>query len=130
MTRQERVERYMEVLRKEEKVNSVQNYGILERLSDEELYDDAKIAECMQLIDKIDARMENNPNKYPEEIMQYVRQRIGLDKYDDSEDVRINLMTPNEVFEAVCEWKGLLGYADIIQRWIEQIYGIKLSGEI
>ena len=127
MTRQERIKRYMEILGNNERGNSTRNWNILDRLSDEELFDTAKIAECMDIIDKCDMRLENNPNKYPEDIMQYVRQRLGADQYDDSKDAEINGMSANEVFNHVCEWNGLIGYADTIKRWVEDIYKINLE---
>ena len=36
-------------------------------------------------------------------------------------------MSPNEVFEMVCECEGLCGYANIIKGWIADIYSIDLS---
>ena len=66
-------------------------------------------------------------NKYPENIMGYLRQRKGLEPDDTTRDNEINLMTPNEAFEEVLEWDGLIGYAYIIKRWIEDIYGIDLD---
>lgn len=46
-------------------------------------------------------RYENSPNKYSEEIMTYLRQRRGLDKYDISQDEEINKMDKSEVFNDV-----------------------------
>lgn len=66
-------------------------------------------------------------NKYPENIMRYLRQRKGLELNDTTCDDEINLMTPNEAFEEVLGWDGLIGYAYIIKRWIEDIYGIDLD---
>ena len=66
-------------------------------------------------------------NKYPENIMGYLRQRKGLEPDDTTRDNEINTLTPNEAFEEVLEWDGLIGYAYIIKRWIEDIYGIDLD---
>ena len=66
-------------------------------------------------------------NKYPEHIMEILRQRLGLDEDDTSRDDEINIYTPSEAFEEVCNWEGLLGYADTIKEWIEDIYGIDLD---
>lgn len=66
-------------------------------------------------------------NKYPENIMRYLRQRKGLELNDTTCDDEINLMTPNEAFEEVLEWDGLINYAYTIKRWIEDIYGINLD---
>jgi hypothetical protein len=70
-------------------------------------------------------------NKYPNYIMQKVRQNLGLeDEYDISKDEKINKMTPDEVWKRICEWKGLLGfYHEHIKHWIQDIYHIKLNKE-
>lgn len=67
----------------------------------------------------------NLENKYPDEIMEYVRQSLGLDEDDESKDYEINEMSANEVFNYVCNWNGLIGYADLIKSWIEDIYEIE-----
>lgn len=99
-------------------------------MSDEELYDNDKIAECLRIIDKYNERIESNTNKYPEEIMGYVRSRMGMDEYDDSKDDKINSMSPDDVFDMVCEWKGFSGYGKTFRSWIEDIYHIKLNSEV
>lgn len=125
MTREERVKRYMEILDKSERGNSSRNWSILDRLTDTELFDETKVMGCISIIDRCDMRLENNPNIYPEDIMMCVRQILGLDKYDDSRDAEINKMSANEVFEHVCNWNGLLGYADTIKSWVESIYKVE-----
>ena len=122
MTRQERVKRYMEILNNNDKGNNTINWSILDKLTDNELFDEAKVMECMSIIDRCDMRMENNPNKYPENIMRYVRQNLGVDEYDDSRDTEINGMTADEVFECVCNWNGLINYANTIKSWVNGIY--------
>lgn len=66
-------------------------------------------------------------NKYPEDIMEILRQRLGLEEDDTSRDSEINTYTPSEAFEEVCNWEGFLGYASTIKSWIEDIYGIDLD---
>ena len=61
-------------------------------------------------------------NKYPEYIMCYVRQRLGLQSDDTSEDDVINAMSESEVFSHVCNWHGIMGYSDTIMVWIKDIY--------
>lgn len=122
MTRQERVKRYMEILNNNDKSNNTVNWSILDKLTDNELFDEAKVMECMSIIDRHDMRMENNSNKYPENIMRYVRQNLGIDEYDDSCDAEINRMTADEVFECVCNWNGLINYASTIKSWVSGIY--------
>lgn len=96
-------------------------------MSDEELFDENKIYEKISIIQKHQIRIENNPNKYSESIMECVRQRLGLEKYDDSRDEEINHLSPDEVFDHVCNWNGLLGYATTIKSWVEDIYKLKLG---
>ena len=129
MKREERVKRYMEILNKNEKGNCVKNWEILDELSDDELFDDTKIEECIKLIAEINKRLENNINKYPDYIMEYVRQNLGLDKYDTSEDKDINEMSKSDIFEKVCNWNNLYWYSEYIKSWIKDIYGIDLDKE-
>jgi len=71
---------------------------------------------------------ENNNNKYSEEIIKYLRQREGLNKYDFSNDEEINKMSPNEAFDNVVGWNGLLGgYSNTIKSWVKEIYGVDLE---
>lgn len=64
---------------------------------------------------------------YPEYIMKKLRQRLGLEEDDTSRDTEINMYSPNEAFEGVLEWEGILGYAFYIKMWIEDIYKIDLD---
>ena len=130
MTRQERVSRYMEILSKYDEGNSSWNWGILDELSDEELFDENKVAEKINIIQKHRTRIENNSNKYSEDVMECVRQRWGLEKYDDSKDEEINQLSPDEVLEHVCNWNGLLGYAYTIKSWIKDIYKLDLNNMV
>lgn len=124
MERMERVKRYMEILNKYDEGNSSYNWDILDKLSDEDLYNEEKIMEKINIIQKHQERIENNLNRYPEEIMECVRQRWGLEKFDDSKDEEINQLSPDEVFDHVCNWNGLLGYASTIKSWIRDIFNI------
>lgn len=127
MTRQERVNKYMEILDKYDEGNSSWNWAILDELTDEELFDESIVAEKMNIIQRHQTRLENNPNKYSESIMECVRQRWGLEKYDDSKDGEINQLSPDEVLEHICNWNGLLGYAHTIKSWIKDIYKLDLD---
>lgn len=70
---------------------------------------------------------KNSENKYPEYIMQDLRQRRGLEPDDTSEDKDINTLSPNEAFYEVCQWDGLLGYDSTIKNWIKDIYKVDLD---
>lgn len=48
-------------------------------------------------------------NKYPDYIMENVRQNLGLEKDDTSKDDMIMQLDKEEVFNRYCEWRGLLG---------------------
>jgi hypothetical protein len=85
------------------------------------------IIEKMDLNDKntllkvkeVNDRYENSSNKYSENIMEQLRQRLGLDdKYDISQDEEINNMSKDEVFADLFGWNGLRGWDYIIKNWI------------
>ena len=63
-------------------------------------------------------------NRYPENIMRILRQRLDLDPKCNFRDREINIMTPNEAFEAILEWHGIIGYGSRIRGWIEDIYDL------
>ena len=63
MTQQERISKYMEILDKYDEGNSFWNWEILDQLSEQELFDENKIAEKMCIIQKHQSRLENNPIK-------------------------------------------------------------------
>lgn len=87
--------------------------------------------EVMKIIDKIkeyEEYRENATNRYPEYIMEYLRQRNDLDEYDISEDAELNKLEPCRVFSEVCKWNGLTGgYAEEIKGWIKDIYKVDLD---
>lgn len=64
---------------------------------------------------------------YPEYIMEYVRQNMGLKKDDKSKDEEILKMRKREIIDRVCHWNGLIGYGGQVKGWIEDIYGIELD---
>jgi hypothetical protein len=66
--------------------------------------------------------------KYPENIMQDLRERKDLEPDDESQDAEIMARTSDENFHELCEWNGLLGsYSSQIKSWVEKIYGIDLD---
>lgn len=127
MTRQERVKRYMEILDEHDEGNSGWNWDILDKLSDKELFEENAILEKIAIIRAHSDRLENPTNKYPESIMEDIRMRLGLEKYDTAKDEQINEMPKDVIFSMVCNWNGLLGYDSTIKTWIKDIYGIQLG---
>lgn len=79
MERMERVKRYIEILAQYDEGNTFYNWSILDTLSDDDLYNKERIAEKINIIQKHQERIENNHNKYSEEVMECVRQRWGWD---------------------------------------------------
>ena len=65
--------------------------------------------------------------KYPEYIMVKLRQRLGLEPKDTSEDEMIMKWNKNKVFNEVCSWEGLINYGSTIQGWMEDIYNIDFN---
>ena len=66
--------------------------------------------------------------KYPEYIVEKVRQRLDLEPYDTSKDKNILNMTPNQIFSHVTKWEGLMGSYDYqIKEWVNLIYGVDLN---
>lgn len=65
--------------------------------------------------------------KYPNVIMDFVRQRLGLEEGDTLKDGEINAMSQNEVFDACLVWEGIIGYGPTFRRWIKNIYNVDLD---
>lgn len=64
---------------------------------------------------------------YPEYILEYLRQREGLDEDDTSMDEEFNEMDKDEVLDEALNWLGLIGYGDTIRGLVEDIYDIVLE---
>lgn len=65
-------------------------------------------------------------DKYSNEVMGYVRQRMGLEEDDKSRDAEIEAMNPFEVFSETLEWNGLLGDAETVAGFVEDVYEVDL----
>lgn len=67
-------------------------------------------------------------DKYIDEIMEAVRQRMGLKKDDESADQEIMQMDRSQVFKEYCLWHGFLGnWYDTLLEVVENIYDIELE---
>ncbi len=64
--------------------------------------------------------------KYNNDIMEAVRQRMGLEEDDTSKDDVIMKMDKEDVFREYCQWNGLLGswYSELLStiRNINSVY--------
>ena len=65
--------------------------------------------------------------KYPEYIMERLRQRYDLAADDTSMDCEFGEWTKGKVFREVLEWEGICGYSDWLLGLVEDIYGIELK---
>lgn len=82
---------------------------------------DAEWIQVLSVAEKVEGR------QYPESILQVFREIRGLEEDDTSRDAEIYERTPNEIFEAVLVWHGILGYTEIIKGWVKDIYGVNLD---
>lgn len=125
----EKFTKVMEILNKFDLCNNTVNHNIFDKLSEEDFTNDEKINEIVEKIKTYEESIENNTNRYPEPIMQILRQRAELDAYDTSCDSQLNKIEPDDVFNDVCNWNGLIRYDSIIKGWIKDIYEIKIGNE-
>lgn len=65
---------------------------------------------------------------YGSEVMETVRQCLGLEEDDMSEESYIMAMDKKDVFRKYCEWNGLLGsWSEKLLNIVEEIYGIQIG---
>lgn len=64
---------------------------------------------------------------YAEWIYKAVRQNLGLELDDTSQDDEINAMSKQEIFERYLTWQGIIGYSNRIISLIETIYNVELD---
>lgn len=71
---------------------------------------------------------EQLEQKYSSDVIESVRQQLGLEDDDASKDARILNMSKNEIFKHVVNWDGLMGNYDVtIKNWILDVYGVDLD---
>lgn len=68
-----------------------------------------------------------NRRGYPEYILEYLRQREGLDDDDTSMGEEFNEMDKDEVLDEALNWLGLIGCGGTIRGLVEDIYDIVLE---
>ena len=74
------------------------------------------------------AESEVKMETYNEDIMEAVRQSLGLEEDDISADDEIMDMDRAEVFKRYCQWNGLLGsWYDTLLEVVENIYDVELE---
>jgi hypothetical protein len=69
-----------------------------------------------------------NTDRIGKYIISDIREHLGVAPDDQSKDDEINMMSPNEIFHAWCDWKGYLNSSEKFKRVISNIYGINIEG--
>ena len=65
---------------------------------------------------------------YNNDVMEAIRQRLGLEPDDNSKDEQIMNMDKSKAFQEYCLWNGLMGsYHHYISEAISSIYGVALQ---
>lgn len=68
-------------------------------------------------------------HNYPEHIMETLRQRIGLEEDDKSQDEELQMLTPQEALSECLEWEGIHGYTSWILNVIRDTFKVKLVND-
>ena len=63
-----------------------------------------------------------NPDILPDDIISDVCKNLGLDPGEDETYKILEKMTPDKILESVLTWNGIIGYSQIIKRWVMEIY--------
>ncbi len=66
-------------------------------------------------------------NDFPENIMQILRLRHGLNRYDVSNDDEIKACSKSSAFRDVLCWNGIIGFDIAIKGYVKDIYGVDLD---
>lgn len=66
-------------------------------------------------------------NDFPENIMQLLRLRHGLNRFDKDNDESIKKMSKSSAFKDVLCWNGIIGFDNVIKGYIKDIYEVDLD---
>ena len=69
-------------------------------------------------------------HNYPDYVLKVLRQRFRKSEDDTSMDEYFQTISPDEVFNEILEWEGLLGYTHRILSWIQDIYKVRLNNQL
>lgn len=69
-------------------------------------------------------------HNYPENILEVLRERNELEEDDTSMDEYFQTISPDEVFDEILEWEGIIGYTHEILSWIQDIYKVRLNNQL
>lgn len=68
-----------------------------------------------------------NTERINKDIIDDIREYLGLNRGDISKDDKINSMSPNEIFERWCEQNGFINYSETFRKVIGSIYEIDFN---
>lgn len=68
-----------------------------------------------------------NTERINKDIIDDVRENLGLERGNSSKDDIIDSMSPNEIFRRWCEWHGFINYSGIFRAVISSIYGVDID---
>lgn len=71
-----------------------------------------------------------NVDRIDKDIINDVREYLGVEPNDTSKDEEINRMSPNEIFSNWCEWNGYINGSGTFKRVIGCIYEIDIEGRV
>lgn len=63
---------------------------------------------------------------YSKSVMTALSEMLDVGEFGNKSSVK-KLYTMGEIFEAVLEYEGIIGYGIKIREWIKEIYGIDLD---
>jgi hypothetical protein len=67
--------------------------------------------------------------RFPEHVIETLRQRNSLDPSDTSMDEDFLSYDKEYVFDEVLEWEGVIGYGDHIRQLVNDIYNVDLEDQ-
>jgi len=70
---------------------------------------------------------KKNTERIDNNIINCVREYLGVEPDDTSKDDEINRMSSNEIFHKWCDWNGYLNCSEKFKRVISSIYGIDIE---
>lgn len=80
-----------------------------------------------ELTDKHYEQIQVCEPRWPENVMEMIRQRLDLEEDDASRDDEINAMSPMEAFEHVLLWEGIIGHTYYIVQWVNDLFNVNLE---
>ena len=71
-----------------------------------------------------------NVYRIDKDIINDIREYLGVEPDDTSKDEDINKMSDDEIFHRWCDWNGYINSSEKFKRVIGCIYGIDIEGRV